>query len=106
MIRKIVVNAENLILMFVLLLSLIIIVFGYIDELEDRVNVLENFTNINNYDLNDFEASRLPLWRQCFNGEQAGEPLAYAWVLVNKDYMVKVPEDQLAYKNGTLWSCK
>ena len=77
-----------------------------IEELNNRLENLEQYTNIYAFINKDFEASRLPLWRQCVNGKQIGEPLAYALVLVNKDYMIKVPEDKLALKNGTLYECE
>ena len=99
--------------LFIILISMIIIQWGYINNLENKINSLENkinnleqFTNINNINLENFKASRLPLWRECNNREQIGKPLAYAWVLVNKDYIIKVPEDQLAFKNGTLYECR
>ena len=78
------------------------------NNLKQRLEVLESFTNIKVYDLEKFEPSRLPLWRSCVNEEQKGEPLAYAQVMVNKEYIIKVPEDKLAYKEESLglFECK
>ena len=104
-IKKIMLPIGYTIMLFVITMSMIIIQWGYINSLDKRINNLEQFTNIKSFENQDFEASRLPLWRQCVNGKQIGEPLAYAFVLVNKDYMIKVPEDQLAFKNGTLYEC-
>ena len=89
--------------LFVILMSMIIIQWGSINTLEKRINSLEEFTNIKSFENQDFKASRLPLWRQCVNGEDEGKPLAYAFILVDNNFMIKVPEDKLAYKNGTLY---
>mgnify|MGYP001564577123 CR=1 FL=1 len=104
-IKRIITSSSYPIFLFIVLISMIIIQGGIIETLKDRINALEDFTNIKNYNLGteNFYASRMPLWRQCVNGKQQGEPLAYAWVLVNKDFMISVPEDELAYKNGTLY---
>ncbi len=93
------------IVLFVITMSMIIIQWGYINSLEKRMENLEEFTNIKTFENQNFEMSRLPLWRECVNGKQAGEPLAYAQIYINRDYMIKVPEDQLAFKNGTLYEC-